>query len=157
MKIREVVPEDRGNLLRLLEATGVFKDYEIDVAAEVIQESLNPAAGYHSFCVVNEENRAIGFVCWGATPCTQGTFDLYWIAVHPDFQGNSIGKQLLRCAEESVQGVGGRLMLIETSSIADYEKTRRFYVKNGYRQLAVISDFYRPGDDKIVYGKNFLS
>jgi len=157
MRIREVAPEDRNDLLKLLEATGVFKEYEISVADEVIQESLSPASGYYSLCFVNEENRAVGYVCWGSTPCTEGTYDLYWIAVHPSFQGNGIGKKLLDCVEGRVKGSGGRLILIETSSLADYEPSRRFYVHNGYKQYALIPDFYRPGDHLIVYGKNILS
>lgn len=157
MRIREVISEDRIDLLRILEATGVFKEYEIDVANEVIQESLEPASDYQSLCCVNEENRAVGYVCWGATPCTSGTYDLYWIAVHPDFQGNGIGKQLVELAEDDVKRSKGRLMIIETSSITDYEKTRQFYIRMGYKQLALVSDFYRTGDHKIIYGKNLIS
>jgi len=157
MRIREVVAEDKDDLLKILEATGVFKDFEIEVAREVIEESLNPASDYHSFCITNEENRAIGFVCWGPTPCTAGTYDLYWIAVHPEFQKNGAGKQLLSFAEKRAQTEGARLMIIETSSLQQYEATRAFYARSEYKQLAMISDFYRPGDHKIIYGKNFLS
>jgi ribosomal protein S18 acetylase RimI-like enzyme len=156
MQIREVVPEDRKDLLKILEATGVFKDYEIAVADEVIRDSMNPASGYYSRCCVNGENRAIGYVCWGPTPCTSGTYDLYWIAVHPDFQGHGIGKFLLNHVEEQVRKENVRLIIIETSSVNDYDATRRFYVQNGYQQFAIIPDFYRQGDHKIIYGKNFV-
>ena len=157
MRIREVVAEDKNDLLTLLEATGVFKDYEIAVAKEVLEASLNSASDYHSFCYTNEENRAIGYVCWGPTPCTDGTYDLYWIAVHPHVQGNGAGKKLLQFAEDRARDEGARLMIIETSSVSDYENTRAFYTHSGYKQLALISDFYRPGDHKIIYGKNFIS
>ena len=157
MRIREVVAEDRTDLLKILEATGAFKQYEIEVADEVLQDSLKPASDYKSYCAVNEENRAIGYVCWGPTPCTSGTFDLYWIAVHPDCHEHGIGKQLLKYAEDHVRTEGGRLMVIETSSMEGYDNTRSFCVRNGYKQLALIPDFYRSGDDKIIYGKNFLS
>jgi GNAT superfamily N-acetyltransferase len=156
-KIRELVPDDREDLLKILKNTGVFKEYEIEIADEVIQDSLKPASDYFSFCAVNEENRAVGYVCCGPTPCTSGTFDLYWIAVDPTRQGNGVGKQLLKQAEKFVLEKGARLMLIETSSTADYDNTRYFYLNNGYQQLAVVPDFYRPGDDKIIYGKTFVS
>ena len=157
MRIREVVPEDRNDLLKILKATGVFQDYEIVIADEVLRDSLLPASGYYSRCCVTEENCVVGYVYWGPTPCTSGTFDLYWIAVHPDFQGNGVGKQLLNCAEEQVRHERARLMIIETSSINDYEATRKFYSQNGYQQYAIIPDFYRQGDHKIIYGKNFVS
>jgi len=157
MQIREIVSEDKADVLRLLESTGVFQNHEIKVAEEVIEESLDPAAGYHSICMVNEENRAVAYACWGPTPCTEGTFDLYWIAVHPDFQKHGIGKQLLEHIELQISCSGGRLMLIETSSFSDYEDARRFYARSGYRQIAMIQDYYRPGDHKIIYAKNFVS
>ncbi len=157
LKIRELVPDDRKDLLQILKNTGVFKDYEINVADEVIQDSLKPAADYFSFCAVNGENRAVGFVCCGPTPCTSGTYDLYWIAVDLVYQGKGIGKQLLQQAESFVLEKGARLMLIETSSTAEYDNTRYFYLKSGYRQIAVVPEYYRPGDDKIIYGKNFIS
>ncbi len=157
MRIREVVPEDRKDLLQILEATGVFQEHEIEVADEVLCDSMNPASGYHSFCCVNEENHAMGYVCWGPTPCTSGTHDLYWIAVHPDFQGHGVGKQLLHYAEDQARKENARLMMIETSSVNDYEATRTFYTQNGYEQFAVIPDFYREGDHKIIYGKRFVS
>ena len=156
MRIREVVAEDRNDLLGILEATGVFRDYEINVADEVIQDSVKTPSSYRSCCFINETDRAIGYVCWGPVPCTSGTFDLYWIAVHPDFQGYGIGKQLLQHAEADARKQGGRLMLIETSSVSEYEGTRSFYLRNGYNLLATIPDFYRQGDNKIVYGKNFI-
>ena len=157
IRIRELIPEDRNDLLKILEATGVFKDYEIEVADEVLRDSLNPSSGYHSRCCVDEENRAIGYVCWGPTPCTSGTFDLYWIAVHPDYQGNGVGKLLLKRAEEEARNSNARLMIIETSSMNEYDATRKFYINNGYQQFAIIPDFYRQGDHKIIYGKNFVS
>jgi ribosomal protein S18 acetylase RimI-like enzyme len=156
MRIREIVPEDRDDVLRLLEATGVFQNYEIEVADEVIQASIDPASGYLSHIIVNEENRAVAYACWGPTPCTSGTFDLYWIAVHPDYQQHGLGRQLMNFVEADIQPKGARLLLIETSSYSDYEDARKFYSRSGYKQLAVIPDYYRQGDHKIVYGKNFV-
>jgi len=157
LRIREVSEEDLTDLLKILEATGVFQDYEIAVADEVLRASLHPTSGYFSRCCVTEEGRAIGYVCWGPTPCTSGTFDLYWIAVHPEYHGRGAGKLLLQFAEEGIRKERARLMIIETSSVNDYSATREFYLRNGYQQFAIIPDFYRQGDHKIIYGKNFVS
>jgi GNAT superfamily N-acetyltransferase len=152
-----MIPEDREELLEVLKATGVFQSYEIEVADEVLRESLKPASGYSCVCAVNDADRPFGYVCWGATPCTSGTYDLYWIAVHPGSQGTGAGKALLQVAEEGALKEGARLMIIETSAVSDYEGTRQFYLRNGYSELAVIQDFYRSGDHKIIYGKYFVS
>lgn len=157
MRIRELVPGDRDELLRILEATGVFKENEIEIADEVLRDSLDPASTYRTCCCVDDSGVVIGYVCWGATPCTIGTFDLYWMAVEPGHQGNGVGKELLRFAEERVKQESARLMIIETSSTAEYEPTRKFYQGMGYKQIALLPDFYRPGDSKVIYGKNFVS
>jgi ribosomal protein S18 acetylase RimI-like enzyme len=84
---------------------------------------------------------------------TEHTFDLYWIAVDPADQGRGLGGQLLAAAEHQVRARGGRLLLIETASESAYAATVRFYEHAGYALLARIDDYYRDGDDKLVFGK----
>mgnify|MGYP001103856962 CR=1 FL=1 len=84
---------------------------------------------------------------------TQGTFDLYWIAVDPAAQGRGIGHALLARVEAEVQARGGRLLVIETSGTLAYAAARRLYETSGFRCEAVIHDFYAPGDDLIIFGK----
>jgi ribosomal protein S18 acetylase RimI-like enzyme len=94
-----------------------------------------------------------GYAAYGPTPLTQGTYDLYWIAVSPDRQGSGLGRHLMDWVESRLQESGGRLLLIETSSQTRYDPTRRFYLRLGYREAARIADFYRPGDDRVTYAK----
>jgi hypothetical protein len=61
----------------------------------------------------------------------------------------------LRHAEEEVSRQRGRMLLIETSSLPHYEPTRRFYLKHGYEQAAVLRDFYAEGDDMVIFCKRF--
>jgi len=96
-----------------------------------------------------------GYACYGPTPGTDGTFDLYWIAVHPSAQGTGGGRQLLREVEDRVSAAGGRMLIVETSSRADYEGTRRFYDRGGYREGARVRDFYAPQDDRVIYTRRF--
>jgi ribosomal protein S18 acetylase RimI-like enzyme len=95
----------------------------------------------------------LGYVCVGPAPLTEGTYDLYWIAVDPDTQGRGVGRALLTSAEGEVERRLGRLLLIETSSQDVYQSTVRFYERCGYALLAQIAEYYRPGDDKLVFGK----
>ena len=43
--------------------------------------------------------------------------------------------------------------MIETSSKDKYAPTRHFYQRLGYVENARIRDFYRLGDDLLIYGK----
>lgn len=98
------------------------------------------------------EGRLVGWICWGPTPCTLGTYDLYWMAVDPAGQSAGIGTALLAEMERRLTG-HGRLIVVETAGRADYADTRRFYQARGYRPTARIPDFYAPGDDLVVYTK----
>ena len=145
--------EDKPAIMHILRATPEFKPSEVVVAEEVLDSYLNdPSAGY--FTLVTETDTVIaGYVCFGLTPLTEGTWDIYWIAVARELQGKGIGATLLTAAEDKIKQLKGRLMLAETSSTPEYDKTRRFYQSQGYVVVAQIADFYVPGDDKIIFQK----
>ena len=155
MSIRLLQREDKEPIENLLRATDVFSEEEIDVAIELIQICLEDEhqKDYEIFSYVDDEQRVAGYVCIGPTPSTQGTYDLYWIAVSPALHGTGVGSELLRFAEEHIKAKGGRLLIAETSSTPKYEKTRAFYERKGFERRACIKDYYRPGDDLVIYGK----
>lgn len=155
MKIRPLVEKDRAGLFSILIRTRSFTSQEIDVAMELIDVVLKDSIqkDYQIRCIVNHQDEVMGYICYGPAPMTQGTFDLYWIAVDPDFQKQGIGSKLLRCLEEVVGRERGRLILADTSTIPHYEKTQKFYVKNGFREVAKIPDYYYPKNDRITFCK----
>jgi ribosomal protein S18 acetylase RimI-like enzyme len=155
MKVRPLLEEDRMRLQSILISTRAFTEAEIAVAMELIDIVLkNPSQGdYKIKCMVDDLNRPVGYICYGPVPMTEKTFDLYWIAVAPEFQGKGIGSKLLEVLEERVRTLGGRMILADTSSIAAYEKTRDFYKRTGFREVARIPDYYSVGNDRITYCK----
>lgn len=152
--IRELARDDRGDVIALLRATNNFSDAEIAIAEELIDICTEKADqnDYYAF-VANVEDRVAGFLLLGPTPATTGTYDMYWIASHPDFQGRGIAQVLDDYAVQFVKERGGYLLIAETSSQPSYERTRAFYIKQRYQTLATISDYYKPGDDLIIFGK----
>ena len=153
LKIRPMDPKDKPVIMRLLRAIPEFEPDEVTVAEEVIDSYLRDPVGSGYLIVVAEDPEIVGYVCYGPTPLTHGTWDLYWIAVSPENQGHGIGKALMLYVEDRIETARGRLVLIETSSKADYEKTRGFYQARGYAEACRIQDFYAPGDDKVVLQK----
>jgi ribosomal protein S18 acetylase RimI-like enzyme len=87
---------------------------------------------------------------------TDRAWYLYWIAVAKPTQARGIGGRLLVAAEEEIARLGGRLLLIETSSLPHYAPTRRFYARHGYELACRLADFYADGDDLVVFRKRFL-
>jgi ribosomal protein S18 acetylase RimI-like enzyme len=153
MKIRPLLEKDRAKLLSVLIKTRAFSSAEIDVAMELIDIVLKDQVqkDYQIDCMVDDQDLAIGYICNGPTPMAQGTFDLYWIAVDPDFQEQGAGSKLVGFLEEGLKARGGRMILADTSTVPQYEKTQRFYVKNGFQQVARIPDYYQPGNDRITF------
>ena len=94
-----------------------------------------------------------GYACWGPTPCTDGGYDLYWIAVHPRAQGGGYGGTLMRAVEALLRERGARLLVAETSSRASYAETRDFYRRGGYVERARVRGFYAVGDDRVIFSK----
>ncbi|MGB9907802.1 MAG: GNAT family N-acetyltransferase [Candidatus Saccharicenans sp.] len=150
---------DRQPVLELVRATEFFTAAEIQVAEELIDIYLNNPEQHDYLIVVaeNDQGQVAGYMTYGPTPLTEGTWDLYWIAVAPEAQGRGYGQQLVGWLEDEVKKNNGRLVLIETSSQPKYQPTRKFYEKLGYTEIARIRDFYRPGDDRVIFGKYFRS
>ena len=154
VEIRRTVPGDVEPLMKILAGTDFFHDNELEIAEEVLLDAVNDfkISDYRSYiaCV---DGKPVGWICWGATPCTDKTFDVYWLAVDKKIQGKGIGKKLMAFTEESIWEAGGRLAVLETAGREDYEPTRNFYITIGYTEAARVKDFYAPGDDKVIYTK----
>ncbi|HLF05114.1 MAG TPA: GNAT family N-acetyltransferase [Dehalococcoidia bacterium] len=152
--LRPMRPEDLPVLVRLTAGTGFFRPEEVVVAEEVLTDSATKGAQSEYLTYVAANGRGVvGYVCFGATPLTRGTWDIYWIAVDPRHQGQGIGKQLMAFAEEEIQRHGGRLVLAETSSQDLYEPTRQFYLGLAYHEVSRIPDFYDVGDARVTFAK----
>jgi len=155
MKIRPLVSKDRDILRYILIASRVFTEEEIYVAMELIDIVLKDPnqKDYKVKCVVDENDYPVGYICYGPVPMTKGTFDIYWIVVNPDFQHKGIGSSLLDSLEKEVKEMKGRMILADTSSIQEYEKAKGFYLTKGFQEVARVSDYYWPGNDRITFCK----
>ncbi len=134
--------------------TPEFKPSEFKVAKEVIDSCLrdDDNSGYF-ILVAQADAEIIGYICYGPTPLTENTWDIYWETVARNNRGKGIGGRLIKAAEREIIKAKGRLILIETSSTPAYENTRQFYHRHGYIEIARVPDFYEPGDDKIILQK----
>jgi D-alanine-D-alanine ligase len=152
---QEARPEDRETVGRLVRATGFFSEAEIGIAVELVEERLakGDASGY-CFLFAEEGDRLLGYACFGPIRGTVRCFDLYWIVVDPGKQGRGIGRTLMTASEQLMDERGARLIYADTSSRPQYEPTRAFYLACGYRQEAVLADFYAPGDGKVIFVKS---
>jgi len=126
------------------------------MAGEMLDEALDGEDDYR-FLGAFDADLLVGYACWGPTPGTAGTYDLYWIAVDQSRQGHGIGTQLVNAVEQQLHAESGRLLVVETSSRDDYTPTRRFYERRSYQRSATIPGYYAPGDDLVIYTKDLTA
>jgi len=150
----DLVAGDPDRIRELVRLTGFFHTEEEAIAEELALERLGKGeeSGYH-FILAETEAGLAGYACYGPIPCTRGSYDLYWIAVHPDHQGQGLGRLLLHTVEERIRTFGGRRIYADTSQRAQYQPTRAFYQRCGFFLETVLTDFYDEDDGKAIYCK----
>ncbi len=156
MKVRtQVFPDDVQKVREIAESTGFFYDHEVDVAASLVEDTLEKGEieGYRFLFLEDDNNRTIGFTCFGEIACTKGRYDIYWIVVHNNYRGKGYGKELMRLTENRIVELGGAIAYLETSSTDKYLPTRKFYENLNYFKEAEIKDFYLDNDSKVIYSK----
>lgn len=145
-RIRPFNREDKPAIIQILQNVPEFKPPEVDIAEEVLDSYIQePIRSGYQILVAEVGSLIVGYICYGSTPLTEGTWDIYWMAVDPGRQGQGIGKNLLASAENTIRKTNGRLALIETSSKPEYEATRRFHLSQGYEWALPDSGFLRAG------------
>jgi len=172
VRLSDLQPSHRSDIASIVRSTGVFSEDEVGVALELFDEahgsrlsapgasdSREPTAESPDYEFVGAflDERLIGYACYGLTPATDRTYDLYWIAVHADAQRSGAGAALMTEVERRLEERRARLLVVETSSRDDYAPTRRFYEKRGYAERARVRDFYAAGDDRVVLSKRLVA
>lgn len=153
MHTRPIQAADRNALLAILRRTDNFRPEEVDVALELLDASIadSDGSGYHVIVAHGDDGTLAGYTCYGQTPMTDHTWDLYWIVVDPSGRGKGVGRLLYEALERDVRERGGKTVRLETSSLETYGGTHRFYDAIGFAIVGRIADFYRDGDDLLTY------
>ncbi len=127
----------------------------MECALELVDLASTPGNRDYQILVAarDTEHRVVGYVCYGPTPMTEGTFDLYWIASDPIVRGQGVGAALVSAMEGDIRRRKGRLIRIETSAMEAYGPTRGFYAAMQYREESRFRDFYKVGEDLIILAK----
>jgi len=150
----EVQPHDREVVRDLIASSGFFSQEEVEIAVELVDTRLAQGrrSGYE-FVFAEHRGDVLGYACFGPIPATAMRYDLYWIAVRQPYRNMGLGANLLRLSEQRIVEQGGQRLYVETSSRPLYAPTHAFYQRHGYRQEAILHDYYAPGDGKVIYVK----
>jgi ribosomal protein S18 acetylase RimI-like enzyme len=152
--VREMKKEDRKHILDIIKKIKIFNDEDQRIAIELVEEVVDGPnkEEYYVQCAV-KGNKILGYICYGPASLCVGTYEVYYIAVDPDNFRGGIGKLLMVKMEEALKEKKARLILLETSSSEEYNGTRNFYLKLGYKEAAKIKDYFKEGEDRVIYEK----
>ncbi len=157
MGIRCAAPDDAEVIKRLALDNGMFRDDEMDDFGEMLAGFFDGTMVDHSWVVrENEHGEILGAVYYAPEPFSDRMWNVYFIAVAPGLGRGGIGGELMMYVESTLRDRGeevARTLIVETSSLPEYERSRSFYAKQGYDEEARIRQFYGPGDDKVVFWK----
>ena len=151
-KIRPITSEDIPDLKTVIEANDLFPS---DMLDGMIADYFNNESN-NEFWFTYEDEKPMAITYCAPEKMTEGTWNLYLIAVHPDWQGQGIGTSMMDYIEQTLSQQGERILLVETSGLASFQNTQKFYFKCGYEQEARIREFYQAGEDKIIFRKSLI-
>lgn len=150
--IRSIAPDDKTVLIAIAEAIG-FQPKELEELSEMLADYFSGNSNSDRFWLTDDDNGPVGVAYCEPERMTDRTWNLLLIAIRPDRQRQGRGATLLHYVERELTARGGRMLLVETSGLPEFDRARAFYAKCGYQQEARIRDFYATGDDKVVFRK----
>jgi ribosomal protein S18 acetylase RimI-like enzyme len=151
--IRPIRHTDSAAVTALAIASGLFP---ADAAAFLDRMMAEYFGGNHDAgheCVIDGDDAPVAVAYYQPALATDRTWYLTMIAVRRELQGQGRGAALLRHVEQTLQASGQRLLLVETSGVPDFARTRRFYATCGYEEEARVRDYYAQGDDMVLFRK----
>jgi ribosomal protein S18 acetylase RimI-like enzyme len=151
--IRLATPDDTKTLIAVAEASGLFEPQQTDELAQMLVQHFDAATNSPDLWFTDDDGGPVGVAYAAPERMTDGTWNLYLLAIHPGCQRQGRGKALLGHVEHLLAERGERVLLIETSGTDDFDYVRAFYRNSGYTEEARIREFYAVGVDKIVFRK----
>ncbi len=156
--IREIADGDRDALEAALRSDETFRADEIDVALELIDDALKGSDDYWVRVATDPEVPVAiaGYICYGPTPMTESTYDLYWIVTHVQARGRGVAGALIQHMEQDLRSHDATGIRVETSQMEGYGAARKLYARWDYPEASRLTDFYKKGDDLITYYKRLV-
>ena len=146
MLIRQAHVEDISQLLDIEHYC-----YDDPWPREAFEEEIgNGIAGIGM--VAEDDGIIVGFIT-GLTMAQE--LQVHNIAVHPDYQGRGIGRQLMEAVD--ALGRAGDYKRISLEVRQDNDIACKLYMSLGFKAVGARKDFYGPGQDASLYTKELTA
>ncbi|MBN1263210.1 MAG: GNAT family N-acetyltransferase [Candidatus Pacebacteria bacterium] len=142
------------------QAYKIFKSYpnlftkaELKILREDLKTGDNKS--HFKFVAVDKE-QVVGFISLATCYATDYSWQVNWLAVHPDFQRLGVGRLLINFLFQKAKKLGLKRLFVETCSCQGEKPARLFYQKHGFKKIARLPDFYARKHSKVIYLKNIV-
>jgi GNAT superfamily N-acetyltransferase len=149
--IRDTVRSDSPAILELMRSSGQFDADGISHVAGTLDQHLSTPTGH--VWLTADDGEPVGVAYCAPEPVAPGVWNLLMLWIRADRHGAGIGAALVTAVEARVRADGARLLIVETSSLPDFEPARRLYSKCGFEREPAVRDYFGEGDDKIIFTK----
>lgn len=149
-KVRAVTKSEIDGLKKVVDSCGLFPSEYLD---EMISDYFNNPETQDIWFTYIDDNIPIAIGYCVPEKFTDGTYNLLAIGVSRDSQRKGVASEMMNYIEQLLKQKDGRILIVETSSDDAQIGARKFYKQIGYTQEAVIRDFWKDGEGKIVFWK----
>ena len=150
LHIRKITKNDLQKLKEVIDSNELFPS---DLLDEMSNDFLTNESSLDVWLTAELNDNPIAVMYFSPERMTIGTYNLYLIAIQKEFQRKGFGKEIMNFIEQYLKELNGRILIVETSGLPEFELTRKFYDKCNYTRAAVIKEFYQEGEDKVVFWK----
>lgn len=157
LNVRAATPADTQTIKQLALDNHMFAPDQMGDFDEMLTGFFDGTLDDHRWIVATDETDVvIAAAYYAPEPFADRMWNLYFIATAPHRHGTGAATALIRHVEDALVALGesrARTLIVDTSSVDDYEQARHFYRRRGFVEEARIRDFYGPGDDKVTFWK----
>lgn len=157
LTVRAATPAETQSIRQLALDNHMFQPDEMGDFDEMLTGFFDGSLDDHRWIVATDDtDLVVAAAYYAPEPFSDRMWNLYFIATAPDRHGTGAGTALIGHVEDELLALGessARTLIVDTSSVDDYEQARHFYGRCGFVEEARIRDFYGPGDDKVTFWK----
>jgi ribosomal protein S18 acetylase RimI-like enzyme len=153
-KIKSAKIQDKDNILSVI-GSHRFK-WDKPIAKKYYDDFFQSKSAFSKrdkvyVCVDGEE--VIGVIGYCLDYYETNNYWLGWFYIHKKYEGKGYGKKLLEYIIKKLQGKRVRKLFVNTSSNKFYLRALKMYLKYGFKEEAVIRDYYEDGENQIILSK----
>ena len=152
--IRAITPQENDCVVAAIVSSTLFEPGDAEMLASLLADHHADGRGDGQRWLVDVEDAEItGTVMYRPIEAADRAWDLTLIAVRGDRQGAGVGRRLMAHVEHELWEEDQRTLMVQTSGLPRFARTRAFYRRLGYTERGRVPDYWEAGDDMVLFSK----